>query len=79
MGPVDESALLVPDIFSGEAHSITDTKIADPRGNVRVVLNENGLPIRQPNYEALVRQAGVVIPEYAIYDPTATYLYVALV
>ena len=54
MGPMDETAFFIPDIFAGKADGITLFQIVDTRGNVGIMLDQERLPGRQPQDKLLM-------------------------
>lgn len=77
MGPMNEAALCVPDVFAKEAHGIAFLQIVDPWCELYVVLYEHRLAGREPNDNSLVRTARAVVAEYPRHDTLALDLNVA--
>ena len=63
MGPVDQTALRVPDVFSKERDRIAFLQVFYPRCKLDVVLNQNCLARWQANDEALMRRTLFVVRE----------------
>ncbi len=63
MGPVDETAFVVPDIFAEKTDGITLLQIIYARSNVSIMLDQDRLSGRKPQDELLVRKSRSVVRE----------------
>ena len=77
MGPVDETALSIPDVLAKKCDRIAFPQIINPRSQLNVVLDQDRLARCESNDEPLVRAARPVIGEDASDDTFAIDLNIA--
>ena len=75
--PMDDSALLAPDILAVKADPVACFESGDSRGDVDIVCDEQCLPRRETNDESLVTRPVLVVSQHPSHDALALDLYVA--
>ena len=61
MGPVDKAAAVIVDELAAELDDVTWLKAVQARGQARIVCHKQRAPIIEPEQEALMRRALVVV------------------
>lgn len=78
MRPVYEAALLVPDIFSKKADSVTFLYRGYTRCEVDVVLDQDSLARRESKDKPLMRRSHPIVGQYSRHDILTFDLNIAL-
>jgi len=77
VSPMNNPTFLIPFIFTVKLHKIAFFQTLNPRRQVNIVCDQNGLTRTQPNKNSLMTTALIVIRQQPYYDTPALNLNVA--
>jgi len=77
VSPVDHPTFRIPHVLAVESYSIACLQFRDPRREVDVVHDKDGLTRSEPHDESLMPAAGEIVREYARHYPFSFNLDIA--